>query len=367
MFASGQASDDPTSAPLPARWAVAVVALGTLLGFLWFSDHVRAEAALEEGPLLRHVAAPAATGLHALANATGLSALTARSAAFREALYEDDTRWAALAAPPDQPPAPEPLPAWVDRQELEDDTDARQETPDTADAASAASPELAIAQAPPPRAPRRILMVGASSMQFELGREIERRFQELGGLELRRFGRHSTGLTRPDYFDWIEKAEELADTFRPELVIAQFGGNDCQGMTHKDGRVAAQYSERERWDQLYAERVEAFLDVFAERGADVVMVGMPTMRAPSFRRRVQNLNRVIASVCERRDVPFFSLDPITADSRGQYREVGEVRGRQRPLRADDGIHLSVHGAILVSDMLLAFLRERYTLPDAPNP
>ena len=90
----------------------------------------------------------------------------------------------------------------------------------------------------PPRV-ERVLLVGASSMQHDLGKQLEKRLGQYEELTVMRCGRHSSGLARPDYFDWAATLGELKGEFGPDLIIAQWGENDCQVLSTRDGKQVA--------------------------------------------------------------------------------------------------------------------------------
>jgi len=207
-------------------------------------------------------------------------------------------------------------------------------------------------------------MVGASSMQFALGRALEAVLQAETDVDVHRFGRHSTGLSRPDYFDWIDHAERLRDEHEPDLVIAQFGGNDCQGLANHRGRSAGRFGTDE-WDDGYYSRVQAFVRLFTERDIPVVMMGMPIMRSPRFRERIIRMNDITEyaanTVARETDtsVIFVSTHEMTWDENREYWQSTIIDGRRRRLRADDGTHLSRAGAAMVAELIMAKLREHF--------
>ena len=45
----------------------------------------------------------------------------------------------------------------------------------------------------------------------------------------------STGLARPDFFDWPARFAEEIPNVNPGIVVVTFGGNDAQGLTDKSG------------------------------------------------------------------------------------------------------------------------------------
>ena len=96
---------------------------------------------------------------------------------------------------------------------------------------------------------RRVLVVGASSIQFAMGVELERRLPTYEGVKAKRFGQLATSLSRPDLFDWPAQVDTLSRQFKPDLVIANFGGNCVQNVP------TSEYQELEfgtdEWDELY--------------------------------------------------------------------------------------------------------------------
>ena len=226
-------------------------------------------------------------------------------------------------------------------------------------APEAPEPPREVAQLDDRLRPTRVLVVGASSIQFELGRELEHAFDAMEDVQVMRFGRHSSGLSRPDYFDWMDKSRELVAEFNPDLVIAQVGGNDCQGMTNEDDSVRARWDDTDNWIQAYGERVEQFIQIYQDGGAQVVIVGMPIMRAPSYRAKMERLNDVTRRASDARGAWYISTWEMTSDDNGEYAESIELDGTSRAFRADDGTHLSLHGAIYVTRELVRILGERY--------
>ena len=49
----------------------------------------------------------------------------------------------------------------------------------------------------------------------------------------------SSGLARPDYFDWRARLHEHVPAVDPDIVVITFGGNDAQGLLDAGGGVAA--------------------------------------------------------------------------------------------------------------------------------
>ena len=69
-----------------------------------------------------------------------------------------------------------------------------------------------------------------------------------------RQGRESTGLARPDYFDWTAQLRVDVQRFRPDIIVAMLGGNDFQDLV-VPGRPSVRRFWVDQWNALYRQRV----------------------------------------------------------------------------------------------------------------
>jgi pimeloyl-ACP methyl ester carboxylesterase len=204
---------------------------------------------------------------------------------------------------------------------------------------------------------KRILIVGASSIQGHLGTALVETFELYGGIKVKRFGKLSTGLVRPDQLNWPEKLDELAAEFRPDLIITNFGGNDAQGIK-LEGRKVAKWGTTE-WDREYAERVRAIVEIGNKYNAVIVNLGMPVMRSKKFSKRMERLNRVTREATEMAGAVYVSTWEMAATPYGEYRKDVRFKGERGLLRAGDGVHYSSLGARFVAEQVLQDLERRF--------
>lgn len=215
-----------------------------------------------------------------------------------------------------------------------------------------------------PAAPviRRVLIIGASSIEGALGIELERRLERIPGVTVLRWGRHSTGLARLDYFDWLEKARTLTASFHPDLVLAQLGGNDGQAITRPSGAVVAAIRSRD-WESRYEGRMREFVQLLSKQGTKLVYLGMPIPRDEVMRRRMAHANRASRTAVEAGGERYLSTWEFTASPTGDYLTKMMIGDRERGLRAPDGFHLSTVGSGYVAGRIIGYLRAGFTLPD----
>jgi len=227
---------------------------------------------------------------------------------------------------------------------------------------------LAKAKAPPedPNA-QKILVLGDSMIAGGVGLFLENGLRREHGYNVRRKGKSSTGLARPDFFSWPKEAAAQVEAFQPDAVVAMFGGNDVQGLYMGKGEWIT-WPEPE-WPAEYARRVNAFADIVAPAGQPLFWIGMPVMRPEKFHLRVQRVNTIYrAEMAVRPGGRFIDIWRLLADANGEYSDRLDVDGlpggKTERVRAGDGIHLSVAGAHRVAAHVRAIIHE--TLSGAPD-
>jgi hypothetical protein len=232
-------------------------------------------------------------------------------------------------------------------------------------AVSAGPPAAALVADPPsPAKPggdrpvARVLIVGASTIQFHLGVELERALRARHpALEIERLGKLSTGLTRPDVFDWPARLRELSGRFSPDLVVANFGGNDGQSM-ELEGRRLARFGTPD-WDRAYRARVAEVVKIARDTGARILMLGMPTTRDDVLTRRMARINGLTEEATRAAGGDFLSTWDIGA-SGGRFQDVIVVDGVALHSRLADGKHFSRSGAQYAANVICQRLEQRYS-------
>lgn len=150
--------------------------------------------------------------------------------------------------------------------------------------ASDTLPTHARAQRRAPREPDDVVLIGSSSVNGALGRMIESEL-ETAGLRVERHGRSSTGLARPDFFDWQDEAGTLHGLEAMRGVVVYMGGNDTQALrlrreespegTRGEASWIA-WRDEARWVEIYTARTHALVDALCDAGAPRVMWVLPT-------------------------------------------------------------------------------------------
>jgi len=158
-------------------------------------------------------------------------------------------------------------------------------------------------------------------------------------------GRVSTGLARPDYYNWPEHLVKDVLPSDPQVMVIMFGANDGQGMTGTDGKVYTRGTPE--WLDEYRRRVAATMDLLKDPANDrlVIWVGAPVMRPGSGVHEMDQLDYIYWTEAQKRPwIQYFDSWPFFSDANLQYvKEAPFADGVSRGLRQKDGVHLSTIG------------------------
>jgi len=218
-----------------------------------------------------------------------------------------------------------------------------------------------LAQAPEARASS-VLILGDSNIRGALGIVLERDLEAMGH-DVTRYGVPSSGLARPDFFDWALTARGLAEMVSPDLVLVMFGANDTQRLKHPE-RGTIHWREEAAWRVAYTERWQTLATALQGPDRTVVVLG-PTNRRSARHvaalQRVRDVQREVAASLA--GVVWLDLFPHTTDGSGEHLHKGfDVFGKRVRLRMSDGRHLTRRGGIEVARRLLVSFDQMGILP-----
>lgn len=174
--------------------------------------------------------------------------------------------------------------------------------------------------------------------------------------------RFSTGLVRPDFFNWPAQLRRVAATVDPDVFVVMFGANDGQNL-QVDDRVLTFGTPA--WQAEYRRRVTALMQRLSARGRWVWWVGQPGMRSPDFDARMSLLNEVYRSAAaDHRRVSYVDSRALFTGPTGAFSPYLDDGGGNRTLmRQQDGIHLTRAGGQRLADVVFAEVAARWGLAE----
>jgi hypothetical protein len=210
--------------------------------------------------------------------------------------------------------------------------------------AAAGEPSPAFEPAEAPRK-RTVLLLGDSLIVTSFGEYLEKSLNQSPGIRAVRRAKSSTGLARPDFFDWMKAGREEVERHHPDVVVVILGGNDGQGLTDDKGKAKVQWGAP-GWEAAYRQRVEDFLHVLEAPGRRILWLELPVTGLPSFERKLRVIRRVLReAVSAHGATTHLDTTSFFTDAKGGLVREARVEGFRKPmpLRMEDGVHFTLAG------------------------
>lgn len=213
----------------------------------------------------------------------------------------------------------------------------------------------------------RTLAVTGDSLSIALASELEKSLAGRPGLGFTRLGKVSSGLARPDFFDWDRNMESLTSRFRPDAVVVMLGTNDNKPLRLADGTQIS-FGTPE-WDRAYVAKVRHLVDIIRSHNASatVFWLGAPVMADAELSRDLKHINALLRKTMDSQaDCHYVDTWPLFAAPGGGFAlSKPDVEGGAA-LRARDGVHLTTAGAQALAGHCLSVMETRISW-DAPAP
>jgi len=201
------------------------------------------------------------------------------------------------------------------------------------------------------------LWVGGDSMAQVFGESLVRLASETRLIDPTLDYRISSGLTRPDYFDWPSYLRSVLEQERPEGLVLVFGANDAQGIVTPEGEIFQPFEDG--WVEEYRRRVREVMDLVEGPERLVVWVGQPIAASEEYSRRMARLNAIYAEeAAGRPGVVFVDSWSLFVDDGGRYSAyLPDEDGDIVLMRQEDGIHLTRAGGDRLAKAVLEVIAQ----------
>lgn len=219
------------------------------------------------------------------------------------------------------------------------------------DDVAAGAPATTMPWFPTPADPLRLHIMGDSMVQF-FGHVMVGLANDTGVIDASTEHQLSSGLSRPDFYDWPTRIVEVLAAEDPDAVVLMFGGNDAQAIV-VDGQIARRFSDA--WVQEYSARVGHVMDlVTTDPDRVLIWVGQPIMEDPEYDSRMQRLNEIFDAEAAQRDRVYYveTRNLFRGPNGGFSRYAADADGQLADVRLTDGVHLSTIGGRWLSQVLL---------------
>ena len=198
----------------------------------------------------------------------------------------------------------------------------------------------------------RILLTGDSLME-SLGPQMQKAMTGYENITLRPIGKRSTGLSRPDYYNWPKVLEENLISFRPQIVVMWVGTNDPQNIYgHKD--LGEPLSDA--WKNAYTMKLQEIRNLCKKYKAKLIFIGPPAVAEESLDAQLLQIEKLMFRFCRRYDVGYVSSRYVLGDRKGRYLHQKRMPdGRMANIRWNDRVHITGDGNRLMMNYLLPYI------------
>jgi hypothetical protein len=220
--------------------------------------------------------------------------------------------------------------------------------------------------------PRRVLIVGSSLAATGFGAVLEDMLDANPDVVCYRKAKSASGLARPDFYDWTDQGKRQVEFRKPDLVIVIMGANDGQDIHPWKGSSRVRWGD-EGWPDAYRGRVDDFLASLAtpvegEDGARVMWLGLPKMPSPSLERKLTLIRGIHEEAIRSLGDGGLYLDTTQylIDDQGELLRTADVKGKDRELRSEDGVHFTMSGCEYLAAKVYPEVLGALGLPAEPS-
>lgn len=208
---------------------------------------------------------------------------------------------------------------------------------------------------PTKRQPLR-LFAGGDSMGGELAAAVVPMLYDTGVVDPTSFYKVSSGLSRPDFYDWIAYWHKYA--YRYKAIVFMVGTNDGQNMVGSGGKIFQ--FPTDAWRAEYKRRAGELMDIMHKAGVQrVYWVGMPIMGSADFSSIMRAINAGFRDAAQTRSwVDYVDIWKVLATPSGAY----DARWRQ-----SDGVHFSLAGMHRLAQYVAGVVEKDWKISPTPSP
>jgi hypothetical protein len=179
-------------------------------------------------------------------------------------------------------------------------------------------------------------------------------------------GHISTGLERPDVYNWFDRIRQVMRKDRPKVVVVAFGANDDHDyMTGLPPGYDLGPFGSASWIREYRRRVAGFMDTVIRHRGFIVYIGMPIVSSSSESHDFDLINRIIYQEAKKRPLGTLYVDTYLrfADPKtGGYAEyLPRPDGTLVKVRSGDGVHFEPAGGDIIARLVLKALNQHFDL------
>lgn len=178
-------------------------------------------------------------------------------------------------------------------------------------------------------------------------------------------GQISTGLERPDVYNWFARVQQVMRTYHPQAVVFSFGANDNHSyMTGLPPGVSIGGFGTDSWMREYRRRVAGIIDEVLAGGGRVFWLGAPNTPSAAQSAGYRLINSIVEGVIASHPGQAWYINAyriMSPPSGGYSAYLETATGQLVLMRAADGVHYTDAGGSRLAYRVLAALEQAFDL------
>jgi len=194
---------------------------------------------------------------------------------------------------------------------------------------------------PFPKADTYKLYVIGDFLAAGLATALPAALDEAASVEILQETRNSSGLARPDQYNWSRRIEDIVNEGQMHIAVIMLGANDRQRI-----RAAGGFEDfaTQAWAETYRLRVDALVEKLTKGKVAVYWMGLPIVADEEARAEYEQINSIIRERVYLGGVKYIDAWNGFSDQFGNYSAFGpSVDGVTKRLRDNNGIGFTAEG------------------------
>lgn len=205
---------------------------------------------------------------------------------------------------------------------------------------------------------KEILLIGDSMLKTGLNIILKKQLQrKLPDYQIHVQAEIGTGLARPEVYNWLREIEKFKSK-KVHMLVIFLGTND--GQSFVENKKVYRFGST-NWDEKYSERVNDLASFGCEVANHVYWIGQLPMRDEKLNKKMQHINFVIENTLKNHQcAKWVDSRGWLSGENGQFvafqNELIEKAQTNKRVRQEDGIHLTLQGADIVSQKIIQVMQ-----------
>jgi len=202
----------------------------------------------------------------------------------------------------------------------------------------------------------KVLIVGDSMMLEGLGPALHSSLRKKPDLSIVREGHYSSGLSRPDFYNWPQSLTKLVEKHKPQLIVVSMGANDTQDIVINTNR---HFIDTDSWKRVYEIRTYNYLNIAAAEERQVLWISLPIMGREPYFTRTKRISKIQAEVSSYfNNVTYVNIEHLLTKNDKFISFMQGKNNKSIRLRKRDNIHVSQKGGEILTSYLLPRVQDR---------